>query len=85
MSRLKDQDKDALSYVYDKYGAALYGIANRIVNDVEVSREVVQDVFLKIWNKIDSYDPSKGKFFTWMLNIAITFQISLGLKCPVRP
>ena len=70
MSRLKDQDKDALSYVYDKYGAALYGIANRIVNDAEVSREVVQDVFLKIWNKIDSYDPSKGKFFTWMLNIA---------------
>lgn len=70
VSRLKNQDREALSYVYDKYGAALYGIANRIVNDTEVSREVVQDVFLKIWNKIDSYDASKGKFFTWILNIA---------------
>jgi RNA polymerase sigma-70 factor (ECF subfamily) len=31
---------------------------------------VLQDVFLKIWDKIDSYDSSKGKLFTWMLNIA---------------
>jgi len=31
---------------------------------------VLQDVFLKIWDKIDQYDPSKGKLFTWMLNIA---------------
>lgn len=30
---------------------------------------MLQDVFLKIWDKIDSYDPSKGKLFTWMLNI----------------
>ncbi len=66
---LKKRDKESLSYVYDKYGPALFGIANRIVKDQEVSREVVQDVFLKIWNKIDSYDAKKGKFFTWMLNI----------------
>ena len=51
---LKKRDKESLSYVYDKYGPALFGIANRIVKDQEVSREVVQDVFLKIWNKIDS-------------------------------
>jgi RNA polymerase sigma factor (sigma-70 family) len=35
-----------------------------------VAEEVLQDVFLKIWNKAGSYDPSKGKLFTWMLNLA---------------
>ncbi|MBA4055095.1 MAG: hypothetical protein C0490_10310 [Marivirga sp.] len=36
----------------------------------ELAEEILQDVFLKVWDKIESYDPSKGKLFTWMLNIA---------------
>jgi RNA polymerase sigma-70 factor (ECF subfamily) len=34
-----------------------------------VAQEVLQDAFIKIWDKIDSYDPSKGKLFTWLLNV----------------
>ncbi|WP_421978005.1 RNA polymerase sigma factor [Roseivirga seohaensis] len=68
--KLKNQDKDALSYVYDKYGAALYGAVQRIVQDDDVTAEVVQDIFLKIWNKIEMYDPQKGRLFTWMLNLS---------------
>ncbi len=67
--RLKNQDKDALSYLYDKYGAALFGAAQRIVQDEDVTAEVVQDIFLKIWNKIAMYDSKKGRLFTWMLNL----------------
>jgi RNA polymerase sigma-70 factor (ECF subfamily) len=40
-----------------------------VVRDEAVAQEVLQDAFLKIWNKIDSYDPAKGKLFTWMLNV----------------
>jgi RNA polymerase sigma-70 factor (ECF subfamily) len=47
----------------------LYSIILRVVRDEDISQEVLQDAFLKIWNKIDSYDPSKGKLFTWMLNV----------------
>ena len=36
----------------------------------ELAEEVLQDVFLKIWDRIDTYDATKGKLFTWMLNIA---------------
>ncbi|MGW8121522.1 RNA polymerase sigma factor [Roseivirga echinicomitans] len=68
--RLKNQDKDALSYLYDKYGAALFGAVQRIVQDEDVTAEVVQDIFLKIWNKIGMYDAKKGRLFTWMLNLA---------------
>jgi RNA polymerase sigma factor (sigma-70 family) len=35
-----------------------------------VAEEILQDVFVKVWDKIDGYDADKGKLFTWMLNIA---------------
>lgn len=41
----------------------------RVVRDEGVAQEVLQDAFLKIWNKIDAYDTTKGKLFTWMLNV----------------
>lgn len=41
-----------------------------MVKNEDIAEEVLQDVFLKIWDKIDVYDASKGKLFTWMLNIA---------------
>lgn len=69
IAQLKARDKAALSYLYDKYGAALYGTAMRIIQDEEVTREVVQDIFLKIWDKIGQYDTKKGRLFTWMLNM----------------
>lgn len=40
------------------------------MKDEDIAEELLQDVFLKIWDKIENYDASKGKLFTWMLNIA---------------
>lgn len=67
---LQKQDKAALEYLYDHYSAALNGIILRIVGSEEIAQEVLQDAFMKIWNNIHSYDPVKGKLFTWMLNIS---------------
>jgi RNA polymerase sigma factor (sigma-70 family) len=67
---LKAKNPASLDYLYDHYSAALYGIVFRIVKSDDVAEEVLQDVFLKIWDKIDAYDASKGKLFTWMLNLA---------------
>ena len=36
----------------------------------EIAEEVLQDVFLKIWERFDNYDAAKGKLFTWLLNVA---------------
>ena len=68
--RLAQQDTSALDYLYDHYSGALYSIILRIVRKEEVAEEVLQDVFLKIWDRMKSYDSSKGRLFTWMLNIA---------------
>jgi RNA polymerase sigma factor (sigma-70 family) len=59
-----------LSYLYDHYSAALFGVICRIVRQEAIAEEILQDVFVKIWDKIEGYDSSKGKLFTWMLNIA---------------
>ncbi len=42
---------------------------SRIISHEDIAEEVLQDAFLKIWNKIDTYDASKGRLFTWMLNV----------------
>jgi len=67
---LKNKEQSALDYLYDHYSGAIYSVVFRILKDEETAEEVLQDVFLKIWDKIDSYDSGKGKLFTWMLNIA---------------
>lgn len=67
---LKRKDEAAMEYLYDNYSQALYGIILRIVTDEKVAEEVTQDAFIKIWDKIDAYDATKGRLFTWMLNLS---------------
>ena len=70
ITRLGKRDPLALDYLYDHYAGALYSIVLRIVRNEDVAEEVLQDVFLKIWDRVSTYDSSKGRLFTWMLNIA---------------
>jgi RNA polymerase sigma factor (sigma-70 family) len=56
--------------LYDHYSGALYGVIFRIIKSEDIAEEVLQDVFMKIWDRFDNYDASKGRLFTWMINIA---------------
>ena len=67
---LQSHNNQAFAYLYDNYSNALYGIISQIVPDRESANDVLQEVFVNIWRKIDTYDDSKGRLFTWMLNIA---------------
>ncbi len=67
---LKEKNNNAFSYLYDNYSTALYSIIRQIINDNELANDVLQEVFINIWRRIETYDPSKGRLFTWMLNIA---------------
>jgi RNA polymerase sigma factor (sigma-70 family) len=67
---LKQKNDQAFGYLYDNYAGALGGVVKQIVPDVEICHDVVQEVFVSIWRKIDTYDATKGRLFTWMLNIA---------------
>lgn len=67
---LQKHSEPAFNYLYDNYSGALYSIINQMVNDVETANDVLQEVFVNIWKKIGLYDASKGRLYTWMLNIA---------------
>ena len=67
---IKSRDNKAFGYLYDNYSGSLYTIITQIVEDVELANDILQEVFINIWRKIESYDPTKGRLFTWMLNIA---------------
>ncbi len=62
-------NKAALSYIYDSYSAALYGIIIKIVRNEELSQDILHDVIIKIWKKRNHYNQSKGSLYTWMLNL----------------
>jgi len=67
---LRARDQRGMAEVYDRFSAALFGAIVRIVPAEEVAEEILQETFLKVWNRMGSYDASKGTLFTWMLNIA---------------
>lgn len=68
---LKERNDQAFGFLYDNFAGALYSIIRQIItgND-ELAADVLQEVFINIWRKIESYDQTKGRLFTWMLNIA---------------
>ena len=67
---LRQRDQRAFSYLYDNYSGALYGIVLQILENTELASDVLQEVFINIWRRIETYDPAKGRLYTWMLNIA---------------
>ncbi len=69
IARLQNKDQAAFSYLYDNYAAALNGIIIRMVEETQLAEDILQEAFLKIWNNFKQYDSSKGRLFTWMINI----------------
>ena len=67
---LEERKKEAISLIYDNYSAALFGLIIRIVNTHENAEEVLQNVLLKVWSNANTYDASKGRLYTWLVNIA---------------
>jgi RNA polymerase sigma factor (sigma-70 family) len=67
---LKQRTQAGFNYLYENYSDALYNIVLSIIQDKELSHDVLQEVFIKIWRQIEQYDSQKGRLFTWMANIS---------------
>lgn len=75
ITALQDGDQQALSIIYDAYSPALYGLARNILGSETAAQDVLQESFIKIWKQIKQFDPSKGTFFTWIINICRNLSI----------
>ncbi|MEM8845519.1 MAG: RNA polymerase sigma factor [Bacteroidota bacterium] len=66
---LAEKDDKAISLLYEHYGDTLYGVAYKVVKDDDLAQDILQESFIKIWKKADTYDSSKAKLFTWLFRI----------------
>lgn len=65
-----DRDAESFEQLYRLTSPRVFGLVCRIVVNRTISEEVTQEVFLEIWSKAASFDPSRGSALAWMLTIA---------------
>jgi RNA polymerase sigma factor (sigma-70 family) len=70
VGHLLSKDPKRFGFLFDHFSPALYGIIKQIVKHDEQAEDILQEVFLKIWNSAVLYDPKKSRLFTWLLNVA---------------
>lgn len=73
---LQSGDSKGVSMLYKHYSSSIYGIIYRMVNNEDVAKEVMQDVFVKAWKYAKKYDPNKGRLYTWLAQIARTSSLT---------
>jgi RNA polymerase sigma-70 factor (ECF subfamily) len=63
-------DARALELAYERHSRGVYSLALRLLSDGPAAEEVVQETFLKLWRQPASYQPSRGRLFSWLLGVA---------------
>src|ERR1700674_4258200 len=59
--------EDALAEAFRRHGGAVYGLAHRVLRDPVAAEEVVQEVFLRLWNAPDRFDAERGSMRSFLL------------------
>ena len=68
--RLQRRDPQALAELYDRFGRVAYSLILRVVRDAATAEDLVQETFLRVWNRIHSLDAERGAIGPWLLAVA---------------
>ncbi|MCU1372231.1 MAG: polymerase, sigma-24 subunit, subfamily [Ilumatobacteraceae bacterium] len=60
-------NQDALAEAYRRHAGAVFGLARRLLNDATLAEEIVQEVFVRLWNNPDKFDPARGSLRSYLL------------------
>lgn len=69
MRRIKGRDEEALSELYDLYNRLLYGLIISIVKKREEAEDVLQEVFITIWERASTFNEDKGNVYSWIITL----------------
>ena len=70
LSHIAQRSETAFEMFYDRHSGAVYALARKILRTKTDSEEVMQDVFVKIWNRAGEYDAARGTVMAWLMTIA---------------
>jgi RNA polymerase sigma-70 factor (ECF subfamily) len=70
MAGVVQRDPRALEAIYDRYGSLVYSLARRLLGDPQRAEDVVQDIFLRLWDRPQLYVASRGQLLAWLLTLA---------------
>lgn len=68
--RLQQRDPQALGELYDRYGRLVFSLILRVVRDAGIAEDLVQETFLRVWNRVQGFDSGKGAIGPWLLAVA---------------
>ncbi len=68
--RLKAHEPKAMNDLYDRYGRMAYSLIYRIVRNSSTAEDLVQETFLRVWNRVQSFDAERGALGAWILTVA---------------
>ena len=77
-------DSKILELLYERYESLLFNLAYKITQDAQSSEEVLQDVFMKIWNKKAIFNTGKGKLSTWLITLCRNKAIDIIRKKKIK-
>lgn len=69
LTRIAKGDRESFSELYDRFADILFATAMTVTHQREIAEEVVQDVFVQIWQKASLYNPGRGKPLTWAITL----------------
>ena len=70
VKRLQRRDPKALADLYDRYGRLVYSLILRVVRDAATAEDLVQETFLRVWNRAQGLDAERGCVGPWLLAVA---------------
>ena len=70
VKRLQKRDPQALAELYDRYGRLAFSLILRIVRNGATAEDLVQETFLRVWNRAQGFDAEKGALGPWLLAVA---------------
>ena len=70
IERLQRREPQALAELYDRYGRLVYSLILRVVRDTGIAEDLVQETFLRVWNRVQGFDAEKGCIAPWLLAVA---------------
>lgn len=84
MARVAENDEEAISALYDRFGALVYRMAHQMIPKKSDAEDAVQEIFVRLWRSAGRYDPTRASLSTWVVLITRRYLVDRLRRANVR-